>query len=1135
MKINHNILVGGADVDKFVMARERVKNNLYLYKNIIDYSGILNIKLKVNGLEGGVLSLSIPELDEENKKLINLYNSEFKHNPDETKILRDWATLLVPIPKSITDPGRRKDYYGQKLGWLKYKPDGHNSKGYSITSKKQRAVIGINGEIIEKKKDTKKKDTKKKEKMEKKPKNKTKKNTPKKIKKKKKNQPKEGRELETYIIEQLEKYGEYIKTHDSLNYNAFLKTIEDKNRLGAKEEAERLNMTKQDPGTKDEDYILYPILEDTDNFNKRVYDKKEFKEGNEYPLRELPNDDGREEKFVELTNNICNNFEFELLPHQKFIKNFLSFQTPYNSLLLYHGLGTGKTCSSIGVAEEFRTYANQMGINKKIMIVCSEFVQANYKKQLFDGTKLEKMSDGLWNIKSCIGNKFLKEINPMNMENLNKEQVIKQIELIIRDNYEFIAYLSFANQIKNAIDKVSKTDRKERILELKKLYSDRLIIIDEVHNIRDVYDAPGKEEKSKKKTQMNKSTTEHLKTLVTYADNLKLLLLTGTPMYNEYKEIIWLLNLMNLNDNRYTIEESDIFDNKGQFTEDGKELLIQKSTGYVSFIKGEDPYMFPFRVYPEHDKVSDKDNKFATYKENSLNLLKNAGQTYPKYQLNGVEIENGIQHLDIFLTTIGSKQKEIYDKHINDLIKDNIVKDGQEKFSYGMLSAPSQLLNISYPSEDRDVKYHYGEKGLMEIMNFNKSSMREFEYKEKHEGFFGVENLKDYSGKITKIIKEIERSKGIILVYSQYIAGGCIPMALALEEAGYKKHGGSIFKKPPAKKDDKSRGSYIMITGQTGSKELVKTLNICNNKKNKDGDQIKVVIISRAGSEGLDFANIRQVHILDAWYNLNRTGQIEGRAIRNQSHCDLEIEKRNVLVFLHGTRDNEFKNEYIDLYMYRIAEEKAILSGKVARILKENAVDCLLNENQKQSNKDILNITKKITLSNGNQIEFAIGHHNNTQICDFMDCNYNCKAKAGEDWKANTYTYNDKFMKLTVTKIIEIIKRLFKERYVYDKTTLMRLIRDRRKYKNDEIYNALSVLINDKTEYIEDNLNRKGRLVNIDDLYLFQPLEVNYEQLSMYQRRNPIPYKPETIRVDLKDFEDGTGVGATGRNWSKKV
>ena len=65
------------------------------------------------------------------------------------------------------------------------------------------------------------------------------------------------------------------------------------------------------------------------------------------------------------TGNIedkCNSKFFELAPHQLFVNNFLSFQTPYNSLLLYHGLGSGKTCSAITICEEYRM--TTMNLNK---------------------------------------------------------------------------------------------------------------------------------------------------------------------------------------------------------------------------------------------------------------------------------------------------------------------------------------------------------------------------------------------------------------------------------------------------------------------------------------------------------------------------------------------------------------------------------------------------------------------------------------------------------------------------------------------------------------------------------------------------------------------------------------------------
>ena len=71
----------------------------------------------------------------------------------------------------------------------------------------------------------------------------------------------------------------------------------------------------------------------------------------------------------------------------------------------------------------------------------------------------------------------------------------------------------------------------------------------------------------------------------------------------------------------------------------------------------------------------------------------------------------------------------------------------------------------------------------------------------------------------------------------------------------------------------------------------------------------------------------------------------------------------------------------------------------------------------------------------------------------------------------------------------------------------------------DEIYNALSILINDKTEYIEDNIGRKGRLINIGELYLFQPMEIDMQTLTSYQRRHPQSHKPESLTFELKELD----------------
>ena len=101
-----------------------------------------------------------------------------------------------------------------------------------------------------------------------------------------------------------------------------------------------------------------------------------------------------------------------------------------------------------------RNYYKQIGSDKKIMIIASPVVQENYKLQLFDERKL-KLINGLWNLKACTGNKFIKEINPMNTKGLSRERVVKQIKKIIKISYEFLGYTEFANKIDKIMNKIS--------------------------------------------------------------------------------------------------------------------------------------------------------------------------------------------------------------------------------------------------------------------------------------------------------------------------------------------------------------------------------------------------------------------------------------------------------------------------------------------------------------------------------------------------------------------------------------------------------------------------------------------------------------------------------------------------------
>ena len=1027
-----------------------------------------------------------------------------------------------------------------------------------------------------------------------------------------------------------------------------------------KELAEQLDLEKN---TQQHDF-LYPTLNDK-SFNIKIAEKKEF-----YDTKYEGPDFS---KTIQEQSDLLANADYELAPHQAFVKSFMSFQTPYSSLLLYHGLGTGKTCSAIGVCEEMRDYMKQVGINKRIMIVASENVQDNFKLQLFDERKLKEVN-GIWSMKGCIGNKLLKEVNPMNVP-MSKEKIISQIKTLINHYYIFLGYVQFANYIiktmnydeevrkqrenrqRHKDDQKSNTNIKgnsktkiqmlkdvkiefnARIIKrLRNEFNNRLIVIDEVHNIR------------KSEDNENKKVAINLEYLVKTAENMRFLLLSATPMYNSYKEIIWLLNLMNTNDRRGRIDVKDVFDKNGNFKKNGEELFIRKATGYVSFVKGENPYTFPYRVYP---RQYEPEKTFPHIK-------------YPEYQMNLKKIKyedkrvTNKQILSLFLTTIGNcdhcgecqhccynyiinhlrnKQFSITTKHGAEYKMPSFAN--MESFGYTLLQTPLESLIISYPipglkdildklpptkysdelspsfdeemqqSKDHDDKDHEespepidesdlqesdesdlqekahddedesqthlnknnsknrvafhidphqltGKAGIERMMTFVDTKSPpikgEYEYKQTtlrdYGKIFSRNEIGKYSSKIHSILNTIynestkQVSNGIILIYSQYIDSGLIPMALALEEMGFTRFGQTgikpLFKqrpcevvdartmKPPTNKNDFMPARYSMITGDprlSPNNDLeVKGLT---NDDNKDGNKVKVVLISRAGSEGIDFRFIRQVHILDPWYNLNRIEQIIGRGVRNFSHKDLPFENRNVQIFLHGTILDKNLEEAADLYVYRIAEHKAKQIGKVTRLLKETSVDCIINHDQslftQQNMSANLKETITQTLSTGKVLkDFKVGDAPFSPTCDYMeDCNYQCRPNANIDQQQlNEDTYNESFIMVNGEKIIHRIRMLFREAFFYKKEALFHAIRRTKEYPYVQIYSALTQLIDDENEFIVDKYGRHGRLVNIGEYYLFQPLELTNQHVSLFDRSVPLDYKHSMVNFQLKHLSN---------------
>jgi superfamily II DNA or RNA helicase len=982
------------------------------------------------------------------------------------------------------------------------------------------------------------------------------------------------------------------------------------------------------------DNFLYPSLDDP-NFSIKISKKKEF---NDTRYDAIIAD-------VKRYSDKLSNIEYGLLPQQAFVRNFLSFQTPYNSLLLFHGLGSGKTCSAIGVCEEMREYLIQMGINKKIIIVASPNVQDNFKLQLFDERKLKQV-DGIWTTSGCVSNNLLKEVNVSNTKEMTKELIVNSVKKLINTYYEFYGYTQFSNEIDKYIENKENVLKDNEVIKiLQNTFSDRLIVIDEVHNIRI------------DKETSNKNITKNLMLLVSIVNGIRLLLLSATPMFNNYTEIIWLINMMNVNDKRGIIHISDVFNKNGTFKKDksgneiGKELLMRKAIGYISYVRGENPYTFPFRVYPN---VFSEDNTF-------LNT-----EMYPKYQLNGKKIaeETKIKKINLYLTQIGEYQELGY-RYVIDNLRNK--KEQQKKgfkdtkaFGYSDLQMPIQALNIVYPydelknlvrkiknidytedienvddlenietlkntivggaidsdeensfessdeipptennSSDKEISFESSDKipstennssneeysiegelevepetvkqsvlknpviykidpkeiigiqGLKRVMKYQDTVKPlfkgNFTYKRGYGRIFHSSEIGKYSSKIQAICESIYNtnnnivSDGIIIIYSNYIDGGLVPMALALEEMGFTRFNeNSLFENPPTtpvdvrtmkaptNKSNFKPAKYTMITGDPKlSKNNDNDMKYITADENINGENIKVVLISQAGSEGLDFKGIRQIHIMEPWYNINRLEQIIGRGVRNGSHKLLPFEERNVMIFLHGTiLGFNPDEESADLYIYRSTELKAVKIGKITRLLKESSVDCLLNYDQSLlTNKNLntieanQNITQQLSTK---QIinNFQVGDIDNSVTCDFMTCEYKCnpspKDKIEED-DISFDTYNETFIKSNTDKITNRIKQLMKERFFYEQENFIKRINFPKKYPLPQIYSGITQIINDPSEIILDKYGRTGHLINLGNYYLFQPSEIDYPNISIYERSVPVNFKHDNINFKIKN------------------
>jgi len=196
---------------------------------------------------------------------------------------------------------------------------------------------------------------------------------------------------------------------------------------------------------------------------------------------------------------------------------------------------------------------------------------------------------------------------------------------------------------------------------------------------------------------------------------------------------------------------------------------------------------------------------------------------------------------------------------------------------------------------------------------------------------------------MTAIIFNIMKSKGPVLVFSNFVKmEGLEIFKIYLSYFDYSDFG---------KGGGKDNYRYTEFHGEIDKDVRKSNLKNFNSIENIFGKVIKIIMISPAGSEGINLLNVRQVHILDPYWNEVRITQLIGRAIRMCSHKDLPMEERKVDIYRYNAIRNTDK-ETTDQNIQKLASEKEILIDSFLKIIREAAIDCELFKNHNMLNEE---------------------------------------------------------------------------------------------------------------------------------------------------------------------------------------
>ena len=602
---------------------------------------------------------------------------------------------------------------------------------------------------------------------------------------------------------------------------------------------------------------------------------------------------------------------FELKKYQAFIGSYLDYRSPYKDILLYHSLGSGKTATTINVYNMLYNY--NPGWNVFFLLKAS--LKQNWLNEL-----------KIW----------------MNLP--DNEMRMRNIQII---NYDSpIADKDF-------IDKVKSSD-----ITKKNLY-----IIDEAHifigNVRNnIIEKNGK-----------KALTiyDYIQKEKENNNNTRVILISGTPVVNYPYELVLIFNL--LRPGLFPTNEIDFMDlyiksGKTSFMNpETKNMFQRRIMGLVSYYKAPSGNTFAEetiiikkiemseyhkKIYEHYEAIEkalqkknkNKNNKTTNYKSytrQSCNFVfpfindKINGENRPRPSKLNLNEDNADRLFDGKLKDLMKKIEE----------KKDIKSFKQKLFLYTnlineyVMTFDNYLMEIS---NDDVIKKHTLKEDIEIFKNKYNYKFKKF-WKEHTNKSKLLDTLYMCSCKMLSSIFYMMKSKGPILYFSNFVKmEGLELFKIYLKYFDYTNYNDKV-------NQGKNYLRYIEFNGDVEQKERYINISLFNKDENKYGEMIKIILFSPAGYVGINLMNIRQIHILDPYWNENRIIQLIGRGNRQCSHKLLPLNERKIDIFRYLTVIKNVDKLTTDEKIYNMAKDKQNLIDTFYNVLKEVAIDCELFKN----------------------------------------------------------------------------------------------------------------------------------------------------------------------------------------------